>query len=566
MTEVKPKMNIYEKMTANEEVYYSFLKNLQYVFSELERVEDDYANSLDRLLYFMNINNEDNDKFPALELRKYVITHLIKARDIHYELSKSCLSRLYNPIKDLLAEDLRSKTEFELDREKNEKFYNELKESYEAGKKLYYSQAEKTAKSYRDDINKKFKPQMVAKDFEEYKNKNAPLRKETIKLQEAWERTISTCSQKRFIYINKKKEQIKHYKDLNKGSLLKLNNILDDYFNIYRDFYAKSSELLEESQKSFGKKVSPLTQYDTMFEDVSDWGEPPKFDFVPFISANDQFFNKELLPDKKKYTTDFLNNIRAYLGEFCGYKAPELFDEDPVRRGNFEKIQTLSDCVINGTPENILKESMELMFTKKEYILFYLRSLNKNRSKLISIPENVYKSIKETMWKFLELCHEPEYKNGEIEQYFEILEFVIILSQTFYLSNPNQTEKRLLQDEISKHPIWKDTNIWLDIINYHVETEKVKQKVADEKNLNERAAKIKTIAISTIITFVFNMSSFNLDSDVVSDLKQKCATKYSLDSADIPDIGNEPRTESYVSNAPPRDSTASNINVPGKSG
>ena len=49
-------------MTANEEVYYSFLKNLQYVFSELERIEDDYADSLDRLLYFMNINNEDNNK------------------------------------------------------------------------------------------------------------------------------------------------------------------------------------------------------------------------------------------------------------------------------------------------------------------------------------------------------------------------------------------------------------------------------------------------------------------------------------------------------------------------
>ena len=86
MTEVKPKMNIYEKMTANEEVYYSFLKNLQYVFSELERIEDDYADSLDRLLYFMNINNEDNNKFPALDLRRHVISHLEKARDIHYEL------------------------------------------------------------------------------------------------------------------------------------------------------------------------------------------------------------------------------------------------------------------------------------------------------------------------------------------------------------------------------------------------------------------------------------------------------------------------------------------------
>ena len=75
MTEVKPKMNIYEKMTANEEVYYSFLKNLQYVFSELERIEDDYADSLDRLLYFMNINNEDNNKLANYTSYKVVKNH-----------------------------------------------------------------------------------------------------------------------------------------------------------------------------------------------------------------------------------------------------------------------------------------------------------------------------------------------------------------------------------------------------------------------------------------------------------------------------------------------------------
>ena len=42
MPEEKPQLNIYEKMTPNEEVYYSFLKNLQFVFAELEKAEEDY--------------------------------------------------------------------------------------------------------------------------------------------------------------------------------------------------------------------------------------------------------------------------------------------------------------------------------------------------------------------------------------------------------------------------------------------------------------------------------------------------------------------------------------------
>ena len=46
MPEEKPQLNIYEKMTPNEEVYYSFLKNLQIVFAELEKAEEDYAIAL----------------------------------------------------------------------------------------------------------------------------------------------------------------------------------------------------------------------------------------------------------------------------------------------------------------------------------------------------------------------------------------------------------------------------------------------------------------------------------------------------------------------------------------
>ena len=71
MPEEKPQLNIYEKMTPNEEVYYSFLKNLQFVFAELEKAEEELASQLE------------------------------KSRDIHLELSKncaeiSCLLRLRN--------------------------------------------------------------------------------------------------------------------------------------------------------------------------------------------------------------------------------------------------------------------------------------------------------------------------------------------------------------------------------------------------------------------------------------------------------------------------------------
>ena len=112
-------------MTPNEEVYYSFLKNLQFVFAELEKAEEDYANNLTRLLYFLNINSEDNDKFPALALRKQLASQLEKSRDIHLELSKNCGDKLFTPIKTLISEGLQSKAEFEYEKVKNDKLFEE---------------------------------------------------------------------------------------------------------------------------------------------------------------------------------------------------------------------------------------------------------------------------------------------------------------------------------------------------------------------------------------------------------------------------------------------------------
>ena len=131
-------------------------------------------------------------------------------------------------------------------------------------------------------------------------------------------------------------------------------------------------------------------------------------------------------------------------------------------------------------------------------------TLNRNRPNMPPLTENVYKSISNLMLQFLDLCIDPNYKTGEIEQYYEILDLIISLSQSIKIGSD------LLQDDISGHEIWKNIDLWFDIINYKIETEKVKQRVAEEKNLNERASKVKTIAISTIVTNMFNMSSFIL--------------------------------------------------------
>ena len=44
-----------------------------------------------------------------------------------------------------------------------------------------------------------------------------------------------------------------------------------------------ATNMLNATKETFSKKESPIAQYDSLFDDISDWGEPPKFEFVPFI-------------------------------------------------------------------------------------------------------------------------------------------------------------------------------------------------------------------------------------------------------------------------------------------
>ena len=79
------------------------------------------------------------------------------------------------------------------------------------------------------------------------------------------------------------------------------------------------------------------------------------------------------------------------------------------------------------------------MYTKVEYILFYLRVLNQNRAKLLSIRKDVYDAIKQTMIDILNKCNEVDLQNSEIEQYYEILQVIIALSQAFHSMSQTET-------------------------------------------------------------------------------------------------------------------------------
>ena len=552
--EIKEKRNVFESMTANEEVYYSFIKNLLYVFSELKTIEEEYSNGLSRLLYFLKINDEDNKRFSALNIRDSIIHHLEQSKIFHDKISKDVSEQLFEKMNKLVENCMVSKIHYENEKIKNENFFNDIKSGYNSLKSNYNEKFTKIAKSYKDELEKKGNkdPDLMKKHQSQISDAKTS--------QDAWLKKICECSNQRDQYINEKQKIIYNYKRENKESLKELTLITQQFFSIYYQFYEKILNNLRESSK-FIREIPPNANLEneihnneikmfnenkeSLFNDISEWDIPPKFDFVPFVSSSEQFFiNNNINNSKGTQNMEILNKIRGWLTKTFEYKSPELYDPVPEIREQYTKIDEIAQKSMDG---NSLEMDTSIVSANKDFILYYLKTLNKNRSKLINITERPYKSIEKIMNQCLDVLLEEQRRNqatprdmlapGEKIKFFEILEFIMILSQTFYCEHGQGKKKDFLQDDISKHKIWESQQLWVDLVDYHIGTEIAKKKIDNEKNLEEREKRYKSTARSTLITFIFNMKSFGLKN--ADDIKEICIKKYKLSPNDIPDFNQQ---------------------------
>lgn len=201
------------------------------------------------------------------------------------------------------------------------------------------------------------------------------------------------------------------------------------------------------------------------------------------------------------------------------------------------KIIKIAEDSMEGNYEQ--DKSEPLLLQSNHNILIYLKTLNKNRAKLIDLTEEKYSSIKTIMTTFIKkLTIEVPSLDQENKMFYEILEYILILTQTFYhnVTKNNEVKRVLMQDELCDLDIWKNNNLWLFLIFTHIEDEMVKQKVSTIKKESEKESKVKAIYISTVITYEFNMKSFGISKETIKYIKSECKKKYNLSDKDIPEL------------------------------
>ena len=78
--------NQFDDITANERIYFRFIKKLSYIFRELGQIEQTYSERISRLLQFLKRNDTGIEKFTIKNLRKKHKKHFEKIAITHQKI------------------------------------------------------------------------------------------------------------------------------------------------------------------------------------------------------------------------------------------------------------------------------------------------------------------------------------------------------------------------------------------------------------------------------------------------------------------------------------------------
>jgi hypothetical protein len=140
--------------------------------------------------------------------------------------------------------------------------------------------------------------------------------------------------------------------------------------------------------------------------------------------------------------------------------------------------------------------------------------MNKYRiSGLFTVEENSFKILGDLLQQIL--------TETMIEKDLECAKFCMIISQTFYRVSQDPLKPRIfLQEAIEGHEIWKQTEFWEGIIKYSINEDVHNQRAMHtyfSESFEEKQMRIQSVAFGQLLSFSFNMLSFQIPKEKVKE-------------------------------------------------
>lgn len=333
---------------------------------------------------------------------------------------------------------------------------------------------------------------ILFEDIKNIENSNLDYANEILKEVEFNENLIigklgKLCKEFFQAYYNTKIKQTKNLiKIIDIMKLLFFNkqkNETNDFIIINNNRHLSNISESLDNQKYLGKKE--------IFEIIDSMSLINEFN-------NDYNINYEKIIGKEMSNLKKMDNINDL------NRLKEIKEE----KVNFEN--KLEDICDKGTDSDELNNVKNLLLNdnskEQKYIIWCVNYLNEFRAKLSVVDEKVYNG-------FIILFNIIFDKLNE-KKIYKTLDLAIILIQT--ISKKKELENILLEEEYKDNIIFKNSDIWVNLIIQKIKDlfDKITEEEKDNKEILDGIEKVNYIKENIepiLVSFIFTMKDFNID-------------------------------------------------------
>ena len=317
-------------------------------------------------------------------------------------------------------------------------------------------------------------------------------------------------------YIKNILDEVEFNSDLIIG---KLGNLCKAYFESYLETKKKQTQNLNQlvqimKLKSYSKSANKNEEFVIVFNDINSSNTDNKSINENFLYRKDVYEIIENLALLNQFNNEYIENYENSVNKNLHHlkEMQEFIEFDFLKEVKEEKIifeDKLKIVCKNGKECNEFQEVKNILLNddsnEQHRATWMLNYLNKNRSSLSLVNQNIFDSLKELFEAILDKLYE--------KKVFSNLDLCIILLQTF--GTKKDDNNYLLEEEFKNKELFKKEDLWKSMImqkiNDLIESINIERK--DEIGSNEYINYARENIEPIFLSFIFSMKDFNLSDE-----------------------------------------------------
>ena len=499
---------------------YNNLSNLKTIFNKYKSNCNDFSKLNNNIIKSKYQLSDDNKTTQYEAYQSFLHNILIQSEAFDF-LEKSIPNLIIKKLDSLLDPIYYEEKEKYNILKKSLNNYNSAKISVEKAKKNFYNSASAAENQLR-----------------------AVIKTKEIDVTQANMETLNKLEQKKNDLINEAKNyENKYILEIENANKLRIdfNNKQNNILQFYEQTDNKNGEeiklllmlYLAELKKDLQMIFSNIVEFEENIKKIN-----IKNDINQFVEKNkgnlkpdEEIIFNPYEPITKANDTKETEEFKYYVMREMKQKFTGIF---PDFNQEFEdKKNELRKMTINFFKTNVKfneQEKLLELLKEKKFRDFFLLNLSKQRTQgRYARKEEIIDNLKEVLKLILEIA--------EKEKDYEAGKNCIILSQTYYIEDKNDKNKKVyLVESIEDNKWLKSIDFWNGIIEFMTKKEiekNIKISKKNKSNFDEKEKKkiISNAGFSQLLSYSNNMIEFKIEKDVIKKIIDKFSIKYQIEKS-----------------------------------